>query len=82
MYLFCYESAGDENNAYDDPTLLQDSRVLVNLLRTEDRYLVSPIGTFYDIQTEVTEEMRKIVAEWMMEVMIFIIKAQKVSVSI
>lgn len=67
MDLLCCEQASlVENVAYDDPTLLTD-RVLVNLLRTEDNY--SPACTsFPAVQDEVTPEMRKIVAEWMMEV--------------
>lgn len=67
MDLLCCEQASSvENVAYDDPTLLKD-RVLQNLLRTEDSY--SPAcASFPAVQDEVTPEMRKIVAEWMMEV--------------
>lgn len=66
MDLYCCESADNEIRAYDDPTLLQD-RVLRNLLKTEDRYVL-PFNASLAVQKEVTAEMRKIVAEWMMEV--------------
>ncbi|CAH1160223.1 unnamed protein product [Phaedon cochleariae] len=66
MDLYCCEIAENENKAYDDPTLLQD-RVLKNLLKTEDRYVL-PYPASLSVQKEVTAEMRKIVAEWMMEV--------------
>lgn len=69
MDLLCCElSAERETKAYDDPTLLQD-RVLRNLLKTEDRYVV-PYPTSFELQTEVTYSMRKIVAEWMLEVIL------------
>lgn len=66
MDLYCCETAENETKAYDDPTLLQD-RVLKNLLKTEDRYVL-PYPASLVVQKEVTAEMRKIVAEWMMEV--------------
>lgn len=66
MDLYCCESSENEAKAYDDPTLLQD-RVLKNLLKTEDRYVL-PYTSCFAVQKEVTPEMRKIVAEWMMEV--------------
>lgn len=66
MDLYCCESSANEVKAYDDPTLLQD-RVLRNLLKTEDRYVL-PYTSCFAVQQEVTPEMRKIVAEWMMEV--------------
>lgn len=66
MDLYCCESSENEVKAYDDPTLLQD-RVLKNLLKTEDRYVI-PYTSCLTVQQEVTPEMRKIVAEWMMEV--------------
>lgn len=66
MDLYCCETTENEVKAYDDPTLLQD-RVLKNLLKIEDRYVL-PYTASFTIQQEVTCEMRKIVAEWMMEV--------------
>ncbi|KAK9886883.1 hypothetical protein WA026_019141 [Henosepilachna vigintioctopunctata] len=67
MDLVCCEISENENRAYDDPTLLQD-RVLINLLKTEERYALVCTTTFRSVQTEVTIQMRKVVAEWMMEV--------------
>lgn len=66
MDLYCCETTENEIKAYDDPTLLQD-RVLKNLLKTEDRYVL-PFPASFAVQLEVTPEMRKIVAEWMLEV--------------
>ncbi|XP_060532039.1 G1/S-specific cyclin-D2-like [Cylas formicarius] len=68
--LFCCENPSTSQNeirTIDDPTLLQD-RVLKNLLKTEDRYTLPYPANFAGIQHEVTPQMRKIVAEWMMEV--------------
>lgn len=70
MDLLCCEQTTTENiKAYDDPVLLKD-RVLKNLLKTEDRYTLA-CTTFSKVQYEVTPEMRKMVAEWMMEVRYF-----------
>lgn len=66
MDLLCCEISSAENKAYDDPILLKD-RVLKNLLSTEDRYTLN-CTSFPSVQHEVTADMRKIVAEWMMEV--------------
>ncbi|XP_072403269.1 G1/S-specific cyclin-D3-like [Diabrotica undecimpunctata] len=67
MDLYCCEKPENEVRAYDDPTILHD-RVLKNLLKTEDRYVLPFNASLAKTQKEVTEEMRKIVAEWMMEV--------------
>lgn len=68
MDLVCCEIAeNNENKAYDDPALLED-RVLLNLLKTEDRYALVCTSTFITIQSEVTQQMMKVVSEWMMEV--------------
>lgn len=66
MDLYCCESSANEVKAYDDPTLLHE-RVLKQLLKIEDRYVI-PYTSCLTVQQEVTPEMRKIVAEWMMEV--------------
>ncbi|KAH9640634.1 hypothetical protein HF086_000578 [Spodoptera exigua] len=52
--------------AAPDPVLLR-RRVLDNLLRTEERYAVTA-NYFGTVQTEVTPHMRRLVAEWMLEV--------------
>lgn len=66
MDLLCCEQTSAAKKAHDDPVLLTD-RVLKNLLKTEDRYALA-CATFSKVQYEVTPEMRKMVAEWMMEV--------------
>ncbi|CAG4940424.1 G1/S-specific cyclin-D3 [Colias croceus] len=52
--------------AASDPVLMR-RRVLDNLLRTEERYAVTA-NYFGTVQTEVTPHMRRVVAEWMLEV--------------
>lgn len=52
--------------AAPDPVLMR-RRVLDNLLRTEERYAVTS-NYFGTVQTEVTPHMRRVVAEWMLEV--------------
>lgn len=49
-----------------DPVLLR-RRVLDNLLRTEERYAITA-NYFGAVQTELTPHMRRLVAEWMLEV--------------
>lgn len=66
MDLLCCETEC-ECRAYPDPVLLNDERVLQNLLKTEERYTIS-CSYFECVQKEVTSQMRKIVAEWMLEV--------------
>lgn len=65
--LCCESSSVVENRAYVDPILLNDKRVLRNLLKTEERYTLQTVN-FLNAQKEVTPAMRKIVTEWMMEV--------------
>lgn len=70
MNLLCCESTPvleTLKRAYPDPTLLNDERVLANLLKTEEQYNLS-IVQFPSVQYEVKPEMRKVVAEWMWEV--------------
>lgn len=55
--------------AFEDPTLLNDDRVLNNLLSVEDRYLPSP-SYFQCVQTDIEPWMRDTVARWMLEVSI------------
>lgn len=52
--------------AAPDPVLLR-RRVLDNLLRTEERYAVTA-NYFGTVQTEITPHLRRLVAEWMLEV--------------
>jgi len=64
--LFC-EGIDGYKHAYEDPVLLKDDRVLHNLLVTEERYLPTP-SYFKCVQTDIKANMRKIVADWMLEV--------------
>ena len=54
--------------AYPDWTLIRDERVIQNLLKLEHCYLPSTPDYFKNVQTEVTPSMRKIVADWMLQV--------------
>lgn len=66
MDLMCYEP-GSDYRAYPDPVLLNDERVLQNLLQMEERYC--PSSSYFEcVQTNLTPKMRTVVAEWMMEV--------------
>merc|ERR1712066_394675 len=51
-----------------DPNLVEDNRVLLNLIRTESRYLPKYPNYFKTVQVEVKPHMRKIVSDWMLEV--------------
>jgi len=55
-------------NAQIDPTLVEDNRVLLNLIRNESRYLPKYPDYFRSVQVEVKPHMRKIVSDWMLEV--------------
>lgn len=66
MDLLCYETEC-ECRAYVDPVLLNDDRVLKNLLSEEDHFQAS-ISYFECVQKDLTPDMRRIVAEWMLEV--------------
>lgn len=50
-----------------DSNLFDDDRVLSNLLKCEERYLPSN-NYFSCVQTEINEDMRKTLTEWMLEV--------------
>ncbi|KAG8306490.1 Belongs to the cyclin [Homalodisca vitripennis] len=56
-----------ERRAYGDPAILDDDRVLRNLLNEEDRFAAN-ISYFERVQSELSPDMRRIVADWMMEV--------------
>jgi len=66
MDLLCSE-ADCIKRAFEDPVLLNDDRVLKTLLHTEEKYLPSP-SYFKCVQTDIKPFMRKIVANWMLEV--------------
>ena len=54
--------------AFTDWTLIRDDRVIQNLFKLEELYLPSSPDYFKYIQTEITPSMRKIVADWMLQV--------------
>ena len=56
--------------AFADPALLNDNRVLQNVLAIEDRYLSSP-SYFQNVQKDIEMWMRNRVASWMLEVRLF-----------
>lgn len=66
MDLQCREGFG-LRHSYKDPILLNDERVLKNLLSYEERYM--PSATYLTVlQNDIKPYMRKIVASWMLEV--------------
>lgn len=68
MSLACAESCLEGiKRAKKDPVLVEDERVLQNLLKLEDRYLPST-SYFECVQRDVKPYMRKVVATWMLEV--------------
>uniref|UniRef100_A0A0B6ZC50 Uncharacterized protein n=1 Tax=Arion vulgaris TaxID=1028688 RepID=A0A0B6ZC50_9EUPU len=70
LSLLCCETdvaATKSQRAIADPVLLNDNRVLTNLLATEDKYL--PHTCYFNcVQTDIQPYMRKMVTEWMAEV--------------
>jgi hypothetical protein len=54
--------------AIQDLTQLRDVRILQNLLRNEDRFLPEMPDYMSTVQPMITPEMRKVVADWMLEV--------------
>lgn len=55
------------NKAKRDPIFLDD-RCLENLLKSEDNSYRKPISYFNSVQKDVTPAMRKMVAQWIIEV--------------
>ncbi|XP_029428663.1 G1/S-specific cyclin-D3-like [Rhinatrema bivittatum] len=67
MELLCAEGPARAPRAGPDPRLLQDRRVLRNLLEQEDRY--SPRTTYFQcVQQEIKPYMRRMLALWILEV--------------
>merc|ERR1712029_1218500 len=54
--------------AIQDTRQIKDVRILQNLLRNEDRFLPDTPDYMKTIQPMVTPQMRKIVADWMLEI--------------
>lgn len=66
MELLCCEGPR-VRYAYQDPILLQDDRVLRNLLTCEEKYIPS-CRYFNIVQKEIEPHMRRMVTSWMLEV--------------
>jgi len=66
--LQCAESMYMETmTSYDDPALINDKRILANILDRQDENCTHQ--TYFDtVQTEIKPHMRKIVSDWMLEV--------------
>lgn len=71
MDLLCNEklNALDSCIAGKDPVILQDTRVLQNLLKSESFYM-PPCNYFTEVQNDIFPFMRSIVTTWMLEVRI------------
>lgn len=67
MELLCCEPTAHIRYGYKDRVLLQDDRVLKNLLESEEKYLPS-CNYFKIVQKEIEPYMRRVVATWMLEV--------------
>lgn len=65
MDLLCIEGT-NLKQAFRDPVFLRDSRVLTNLLKLEDAYMVAP--GYMQLQEDIKPHMRRTVAQWMLEV--------------
>lgn len=65
MDLLCSETDGIPR-AFEDKVMLEDERVISNLLILEERFL--PSGGYFSLQPEVKPYMRREVAQWMREV--------------
>jgi cyclin D2 len=76
MDLHCQEGFG-LRQSYKDPVLLNDDRVLNNLLTNEERYM--PNGSYFKVvQKDIKAYMRKMVATWMLEVKYIVIIFNKI----
>lgn len=70
--LLCLElECNKPQKAFKDTKLLDDSRVLQNLLDAEERYM-PPTSNFL-FQKDLRPYMRKVVADWMLEVCDFVL---------
>jgi cyclin D2 len=69
MELICFEDK--VVLAKSDPNILDDDRVLQNLLTIEDRFLPQ-CSYFKCVQKDIQPHMRRMVAGWMHEVCVFL----------
>lgn len=70
MDLLCCEPGSRIRYAYKDRVLLKDDRVLKNLLACEEKFLPS-CNYFKIVQKEIEPYMRRMVATWMLEVIVY-----------
>jgi len=68
--LLCAEPERLSHSFYDR-TLLLDDRILQNLLAAEDHCL--PNFTYFDFQPEIKPPMRRVLANWMLDVSLTLI---------
>lgn len=67
MDLLCFENDFDPMAPFDT-AILDDERLLRNLIQTEERYLIT--GSYFKcLQTDIKPSMRDVVANWMLEVL-------------
>lgn len=68
-HLLCSENLNtDLRTAGRDATMYSDSRVLANLISSEQKNGVPPVDYFESVQTDIKPYIRKIVNSWMQEV--------------
>lgn len=66
MELFCIESEFELTASFDS-AIIDDDRLLHNLMTTEEHYLIN--GSYFKcLQTDLKPSMRDIVSNWMLEV--------------
>lgn len=66
MELFCTEPHFEPKSPFDS-AIVDDDRILRNLVITEERYLIT--GSYFKcLQTDLKPHMRDVVANWMLEV--------------
>ena len=66
MELLCIETEFEPTASFD-AAIVDDDRILQNLIITEERYLIA--GSYFKcLQTDLKANMRDIVANWMLEV--------------
>jgi cyclin D2 len=55
--------------SYEDPVLINDARILSNILTRQDEKFSSSCDNYFEtVQTEIKPHMRKIVSDWILEV--------------
>ena len=71
MELLCIETQFEPKASFDS-SIVDDDRILRNLMITEERYLIT--GSYFKcLQTDLKPHMRDVVANWMLEVLLALI---------